>query len=152
MLSLPVTRCLSVSNGFLPKEATFIFSHRLIMENSQNWPSLGSLVSKFRDIHFIDTVTDISRWKVQGDRSFGVMTSIKVQGDRSFGVMTSIQTFSEVRSFDVTWWPDLEWPGSEIFTTRAKNMYEQVHQKRRREISAKNLRGCSNTTPRPGAG
>ena len=34
--------------------------------------------------------------------------------------MTSIQTFSEVRSLDVTWLPDLEWPGYEIFATCAR--------------------------------
>ena len=52
-------------------------------------------------MHFIDAVTNISRWKFQGDRSFGV-------------AMTSIQAFSEAMSLDVTWWPDLEWPGSKI--------------------------------------
>ena len=63
-----------------------------------------------RDTHFIDPVRDIICWKFQCDKLFGV-------------TMTSIQTFSEVRSFDVTWWPDLEWPGSEIFTC-AKKMYD----------------------------
>ena len=42
------------------------------------------------DRHFIDTVTDINRRNFQGERSFSVAT-------------TSIQTFSEVRSLDVTW-------------------------------------------------
>ena len=42
--------------------------------------------------------------------------------------MTSIQTFSDVRSLDVTLWPDLEWPESETFTTWA----EKMHQERRR--------------------
>ena len=51
----------SVTNGFLPKEAPFIFFYWLIMERSQNWPDLGSPISKFRDIHFIDTGTDINR-------------------------------------------------------------------------------------------
>ena len=44
----------------------------------------------------------INHWKFQGNRSFGV-------------ALTSIQTFYEVRSLDVAWWPDLAWPGSEIF-------------------------------------
>ena len=35
--------------------------------------------------------------------------------------LASIQTFSEVRSLDVTWWPDLERPWSVFFfTTRAE--------------------------------
>ena len=55
------------------------------------------------------------------------------QGNRSVSVaMTSIQTFYEVRSLDVTWWPNLERPGSESYTTYAENMYLQVFQKRRR--------------------
>ena len=60
------------------------------MERLQNWLDLGSPIAKYRDIHFIDTVTEINRGKVQGDQSFGV-------------AMTSIQTFSELRSLDVTW-------------------------------------------------
>ena len=56
---------------------------------------------------------DINLWNFQGDWSFGVP-------------MTSIKTFSEVRSLGMTWWPDLEWPGPEIFRTGAKKMYEKV--------------------------
>ena len=110
------------------------------MERLQNWPDLRSRISKFWDIRFIDTGTDINRWKFQGDRSFGV-------------AMTNIQSFSEVRSLDVTWWPDLEWPGSEIFTKCAEKMYEQLCQKRRRSTPPfssylrKTWRGCSNTPP-----
>ena len=61
------------------------------MERSQNLPDFGSQISKFRDKHFVDTGTDINRWKFQGDQAFGV------------AMTTSIQTFSEVRSFDVAW-------------------------------------------------
>ena len=58
---------------------------------------------------------------------------LEVSGSRSVGVaMTSIQTFSDVRSLDVTWWPGLERPGSENFTC-AEMMYDQVCQKWRRE-------------------
>ena len=77
------------------------------MERSQSWTDLGS--PKFRDTHLIDPVRDIICWKFQGDQSFGV-------------VMTSMQTYSGVRSLDVTWWPDLEWPASEIFTCAEKWM------------------------------
>ena len=39
-----------------------------------------------------------------------------------------------MRALDVTWWPDLVWPGSEIFTTYAEKMYDKVCQKRRRYV------------------
>ena len=59
------------------------------MERSQNSPDLESLISNFREIRFIDIGTDIKLWNFQGDRIFDV-------------AKTSIQTFSEVRSLDVT--------------------------------------------------
>ena len=94
---LPVTRCLKVFwMVFVRKRRLSFFSHWLIMERSQNWPDLRSPISKFRDKRFIDTGTDINRWKLLGDRSFRV-------------AMTNIQSFSEVRSLDVTWWSDHEW-------------------------------------------
>ena len=96
-----------------------------IMERSQNWTDLWSRISKLRNINFMDSVMDINRWVFQGNRSFGV---------------AMIQTFSDVRSLNVTWWPDMERPGSEIFKTCGEKMYEQMCQK-----SAENLRGCPNT-------
>ena len=60
------------------------------MERSQSWPDLGSPTLKFRDMHFIDTVTDLNRRKFQDDRSFDV-------------AMTCIQTF--------LMWDHLTWPG-----------------------------------------
>ena len=97
--SVPVTAPLGVFRMvFVLKRRLSIFSH-WPMERSQNWPDLGSPISKSWDTHFVDIITDIDRWKFQGDRSVGV-------------AMTSIQTFSEIWSLDVTWWPDLEWSGS----------------------------------------
>ena len=91
-----------------------------------DWPKdLWSRISKLRNINFMDSVMDINRWVFQGNRSFGV---------------AMIQTFSDVRSLNVTWWPDMERPGSEIFKTCGEKMYEQMCQK-----SAENLRGCPNT-------
>ena len=101
-----VTRCLRMFRMvFVQSSRLTIFSDWHIMERSQNWLDLRSPISKFRDKYFIDTVTDINLWKC--DQSFGV-------------AMTSIPTFSEVRSLDVTWWPDLEWPGYEICTCAEK--------------------------------
>ena len=111
MSILPVVRCLRVFwMVFVQKRRLSFFSPWLIMERSQNWPDIRSPISKFRYVCFIDTGADINRWKFQGNRSVGV-------------ALTSIQTFYEVRSLDVTWWPDLAWPGSEIFTTYAEKMY-----------------------------
>ena len=60
--SLPVTRWLRVFQMVsVQNRRVSIFSHRLIMERSQNWPVLGSPLSNFRDIHCIDTVKDINR-------------------------------------------------------------------------------------------
>ena len=87
------------------------------MERSQKWPDLRSPISKFWDIHFIDTVACSNRWKFQGNRSVGV-------------ALTKIQTFYEMTSLDVTWWPNLAWPGSEIFTICVEMMYDKVCQKR----------------------
>ena len=120
MSSLPPTRCLRVFwMVFVQKRRLSFFSHWLIMERSQNWPDLRPPISKFWDIHFIDTLACSNRCKIQGNRSVGV-------------ALRNIQTFYEVRSLDVTWWPDLAWPGSEIFTTCAEKMYDKVCQKRRR--------------------
>ena len=102
------------------KRSAFQFSPNwLIMERSQAWPDLGSPILKSRDKKFIDSLTDINLVKFQGDRSLGVAMAI-------------VRTFSEARTLDITWWPELEWPGSEIFTTCAEKMYEQLCQKRRR--------------------
>ena len=89
------------------------------MERSQNWPDLRSPISKFWDIHFINTLACSNHWKFQGNRYVSV-------------ALRNIQTFYEVRALDVTWWPDLAWPGSEVFTTCAEKMYDKVCQKRRR--------------------
>ena len=91
------------------------------MERSQNWPDLRSPISKFWDIRFIDNLACSNLWKFQGNRSVGV-------------ALRNIQTFYEVRSLDVTWWPDLAWSGSEIFTTCAEMIYDKVCQKQRRYV------------------
>ena len=67
------------------------------MERSQNLSEVRPPISKFRNIYFMDTVT------VRRERSVGV-------------AMTNINTFCKVRSLDVTWWLDLQRPGSEILT------------------------------------
>ena len=118
---IPVTWCLrAFKMVFVLNRRFSFFSNWLIMERSQNWLYLMSPISKFWDRHLAGTCTyiPINRWKFQGNHSVGV-------------ALTSIQTFYEVMSLDVSWWPDLAWSGSEIFTTYAKNMYDKVCQKRR---------------------
>ena len=71
--NLPVTRCLIVFRMvFVQKRRLSIFSNWLLMERLQNGPDLGSPISKFRDKHFIDTVTDINRWKLSGAAAFEI--------------------------------------------------------------------------------
>ena len=119
MSIIPETRRLRMFRmAFIQNKRFSISSHWLIMKRSQNWPDLTSPISKFGDIHFIDTITSINRWKYQGNRLVGV-------------ALTSIQTFYEVRSLDVACWHNLAWPGSETFTTYVEKMHDKVCQKRR---------------------
>ena len=50
----------SVLNGFCPKEAPFNFLPLIYNGDVVKLPDLGSQIYKFRDYHFIDTVTDIN--------------------------------------------------------------------------------------------
>ena len=112
---LPATQRLRVFLMFFPKKHLSFFSHWLIMERSQNWPDLESRISKFWDIHFIDTGTDINCWKFQGDQAFSV-------------AMRSIQTFfwGEVSWHDLVTWP---WVLGLKFYNMCGKDYEQLYQK-----------------------
>ena len=102
----------SVSNGFHPKQAPFIFLHYRNGEVAKlTWPWVTYI--KISRYIFYRYWYGYPSWKFQGECAFGV-------------AMTSIQTFSEVRSLDVTWWPDVWWPGSDIFTFEEK-MHKQVY-------------------------
>ena len=127
--SLPVNRCLRVFRMVFFQEAPFIFFHWLIMERSQNLPGLGSPISQFRDIHFIDTCTDINRWTCQGERAFGV-------------AMTSIQTFflGEVTWRDLMTWPWVTWVWN-FQNMCGKDVWTSIRK------TAKNLRGRKNVPP-----
>ena len=93
---LPLTRCLRLFwLGFVQNSRFSIFSHWLIMERPQSWPDLRSPISKFWDIHSINTVSYSNRWKFQGNRSVGV-------------ALTNIQTLWG----EVTW---LDRPGDLTF-------------------------------------
>ena len=58
-------------------------------------------------ISILDTVIHVNRWKFQGDRLVGVC---------SYEEHSNVY---QLRSMDATWWPDLEWPGYDIFITCA---------------------------------
>ena len=74
---LPVSQCLRVFRMILvQKRRLSIFSHWLRMERSQKWPDLRPPISIFRDITFIDNVTNINSCEIQGDRSVGVPMAI----------------------------------------------------------------------------
>ena len=134
----------SVSYGLRPKESSFDFlplklRGRKIDRTLSQWYQNSEIY-----VHFIDAVKDINRWKFQRDPPFGV-------------AITGIQAFSEVRSFDVTWWTDLEWPGSKIFKSCAEKMYKKVCKKNHGgaprccfwDICKKNLKDMSKHPPPP---
>ena len=126
------------------KRRLSFFSHWLKMERSQNWPDLGSPISKFRDINFIiDTVNRINRWKFPDDRRSFSWCSYDEHSNFCWGEVTSRDL--------LTWpWMTLVWH----FSTCVEKMYEQVYQKRAAvfffEISANNHRGyCVSKHPGP---
>ena len=51
----------SVLIGFRRKETPFIFLPLTFNGGVAKWPDLWSPISKLRNIHFIDTITDINR-------------------------------------------------------------------------------------------
>ena len=119
---------------------TWFFAHWLIMGWSWKWPDLRSTVWKIRDIQFVDTDAPTSFWK------FDKVLSNTLD-------VTRPQTFCEVGSFDLAWWPDLRWPGVEIFPKVAEKMRDKLRQKRRRCAPpflrySGNARGGVKFTPR----
>ena len=103
----------SSSNGFRPKEAPFIFLP--LTYNGEITKLTWPWVTDIKIPRFLDTATDINCWKFQGDRSLGYPW-------RAFKLVLR--------------WGHLTWPGdltlsdlSEVFTTCAEKMYEQVCQK-----------------------
>ena len=124
-----VTASVSSVCSFCPKEVPFNF----LLLNGEieklTWAWVID-VFKFREKHFIDAVTDISYRKFKGDQSFGV-------------AMTNIQTFSEVRSLDVT----LSDLGLKFSHARKRCRYNKVCQKVR--SCAPPLPDGVSTTPPP---
>ena len=119
--SLPVTRCLRVFRmSFFQKGRLSFLSHWLISNGKVakwTWPWVTDIKIPgytFYTSSYGYQSLEVSKW-----------SAIRCSHDEH-------STFSEVRSLDVTWWPDLEGPGCEIFTTGAEKMYKQVCQKRRR--------------------
>ena len=101
------------------KRRFWFFALYLIMGKSQNWPDPRSPKSKFRDIHFVGIDT--------------LMLSQKFHIDPSKTIVpTRPQTFLEVRSLDLTWWPDLRWPWAQIFRKVAERVGDEWCKKRRR--------------------
>ena len=102
---LPVIRCLSISNGFLLKEAHFIFLPLTYkMERSPTWPwAMNIEIPRYTFYRYwcIYQLLKVSRW-------LGIQYQCSYDEHSAF----SIQTFSEARSLCVTWWPDREWAGS----------------------------------------
>ena len=91
------------------------FSDWLIMGRSWNWPDLRSQKSKIQDIRFVGRVTLTEVWEFHMNRFIVV-------------ALAWVQTFSEVGLFDLTWWPDLRWPGVDFCTQYAEQMPDKVCQ------------------------
>ena len=88
------------------------------MVRSRNWPDLWWQISKIRDIQVVGIYDLMKRW-FETNRISSVATA-------------QPQSQKPVFDFDLTWWPDLWWPGTEIFTQGVKFNCEQVLKKWRR--------------------
>ena len=97
----------------------WIFAHWLIMMRSRNWPDLWWQISKIRDIQVVGIYDLMKRWRFETNRISSVATA-------------QPQSQKPVFDFDLTWWPDLWWPGAEIYTQGVKFNCEQVLKKWRR--------------------
>ena len=140
MSILPVTRCLRVLWMVFVQKRPFIFLPLTYNGEVAKLTDLRSPISKFRDIRFIDTGTNINGWKLQGDRSFGV-------------AMANIQSFSEVVIWrDLVTWPWVIWVQNfhkvcrkDVWSfTKNDGAPRAVFQ-----LSAKNLRGVTKHPPGP---
>ena len=126
----------------MPFKGLWNFSHWLIMGRSWNWPDLRSQISKIQNIHFVGSVTLTNFWE------FHINHFIVV-------ALAWVQTFPEVGLFDLTWWPDLRWPGVNFCTQCAEQMPDKVCQIWRRcappffRYREKNLKGGVQTPPPP---
>ena len=89
------------------------------MVRSRNWPDLWWQISKIRDIQVVGIYDLMKRWRFETNRISTVATA-------------QPQSQKPVFDFDLTWWPDLWWPGAEIFTKGVKFNCEQVLKKSRR--------------------
>ena len=107
---------LVVCDRFDANPDELIFPHCFIMGRSQNWPDLRSQISKFRDIRIVGTNELLKSWKFQNILSTTMAVAVP-------------QSFLEVRSLRLTWWPDLRWPESKIFGEGAERMPGKVYQK-----------------------
>ena len=97
----------------------WIFAHWLIMVRSRNWPDLWWQISKIRDKQVVGIYDLMKRWRFETNRISNVATAQPQSQKPDF-------------DFDLTWWPDLWWPGAEIFTQGVKFNCEQVLKKWRR--------------------
>ena len=97
----------------LETEAIEHFPHWLTMVRSRHWPDPRSPIWKIRDIRFVDTNT--------------LMNSCKFQISRiNVVAWARSQTFLEVGSLYMTWWPDLRSHWAKTCRQDAKWMYEKV--------------------------
>ena len=102
------------------------------MERSRNWHDLRSSIYKFRDKHFVS--------------SYVLTTSCEFQINRLKTLtLALLQTFLEVGSLDLVWWPDLRWPEVIFFSQSVRNWCTNSCAKTRRRCAppfSLHLRKC----------
>ena len=86
------------------------------MVRSLNWPDLWWQISKIRDIQVVGIYDLMKRWRFETNRISSVTTA-------------QPQSQKPVFDFDLTWWPDLWWPGVELFTQGVLFNCEQLLKK-----------------------
>ena len=115
------------------------------MGRSQKWPDLRSPIPKIRDMRFVGT-DDLIIFQKFHNFHWNILA------------VARLENYFEVRSLDLTWWPDLTWPWVEIFTKVAENMGGKMGENPAAlcaavfSLSSKNLRGGGVQTPPPPAG
>ena len=99
----------SMKNQTAKKVKKWTFSHWFCMSEVKKWPDLRSQLWNFRDMQ---TVLDLILINFCDFQTFWIKTVARVRR----------WLFSEVRSFSVTWWPDLTWPRVKTCTKHAQKM------------------------------
>ena len=112
------------------------------MGRSQKWPDLRSPISNIQDIRFVGT-DDLIIFRKFHNFPWNIVA------------VARWESYFEVGSLDLTWWPDLIWPWAEIFTKVAEKMGGKQGENPAAlraavfSLSSKNLRGGGRSNAPP---